>query len=159
MKIFNVDMEKELWHRMEIKAAIQGKSLKDYIINALRSALDDPDYRPEYKQASNILIRKNIRVPQELWSRTCIAAAKFDVSKRDYLSSVIDASLAAGKQTYPIGEEVIIVDPIALSPEARDYIIRAGDGKFAAGELVTRFAEGLHQKDYRLMDWLADQLK
>ncbi len=160
MKVFNVDLEKSLWHRMEIKAAIQDKSLKKYIIDALQAALKDSNFKPEYRQASNILIRKNIQVPQDLWSQVCIAAAKFDVSKRDYFSSVIAASLATEKrQYYPVGHEYIIVDPIALSPEARDYIIRAGNGRFVAGELITRFAEGLYHKDPRLMDWLQDQFK
>lgn len=110
MKVFNVDIDRDLWHRLEVRAAVQGKLIRDLVSEALESALDDSGFEPLAKLTSTDFIRKNVRIPNELWSRTHIAAARLNISRRTYLSSALLASMASS-EVYNIGDDLIIITP------------------------------------------------
>jgi len=156
MKIFNMDVETELWQRMEVRAALLGLNLKNYLRRALEEAVSNQSFSPEYTSTGKI-IRKNLRIPIKLWEKVIMAAAKKDVSKRQYICAAIAASLTKTKVTYPTGEETLIIDPMTLQPEVKDCLIQATGNRFSVKELITRFAHGLSQGDERLLGWLREQ--
>jgi macrodomain Ter protein organizer (MatP/YcbG family) len=98
MKVLCVDMDRELWRCMKADAAAQGVTLKDYIANALERALGDPKFKPPYSHEANDLARKSVQLSEDLWERLSIAAAKFNISKKNYLSSAINEILVENKR-------------------------------------------------------------
>lgn len=157
MKVFNFDIEKDLWHRMEIQATVRGITIKAYVEEALATAIINENFTPHHSYAEGEIVRKNVPVPKDLWAKVCVAAARADVSKREYLNAAIAAAVTE-TISYPVSDEVIIVDTTGLGPNAKKYLLGATGGKLAPAELINRFAEGLALKDKRLMDWLQDQV-
>lgn len=158
MKYFNVDLDRDLWRRVKLNAALQNCTIDRYILNALEAALAAPNFNPSPKYDNSNVARKNIRVPEPLWQRALIAAARLDVSRRAFLTEALLASLG-GKFDYRIGEEFITASPLVLAPDDTDYLFEVGAGKLTPEEIINIFVAGLRSGDPYLHSWLNNLLK
>lgn len=158
MKVFNVDMEKALWRRLKARVALTGLFLRDYVKTALEEALNDPLFDPKKYHFEEEVFRKNLRIPQDIWSEICLDAAKKDVTRRKYLSAAISRKLDRETVKYPIREEILISDAIAVDLATKENLLQIAAGKISVEELIAHFAQDLSSGDKRLVSWLNEKL-